>query len=199
MRHLLHFSFFLFAVMIISCKKNPSQQPQPEPKTEMIYTPLNDVEIKYQSRGVLIDLNKDDRADVFFGVTHVGDPVNKEDKFRFNIITSILTSIPVNNNEQTPVFRKDVRIPLNNFGVYNWYNASEITLIEKIISENGSFLWIGNWLAANRNYLPVQILGINNQRFNGWIELTADASGERLILHRAAISKVPETEVSAGL
>jgi hypothetical protein len=147
----------------------------------------------------LIDLNKDDRADVFFGVTLVGDPINKEDKFRFNIITSILTSIPVNNHEQTPVFRRGIKIPLNDFGMYNWYNASEITLMEKIISENGSILWVGNWLAANRNYLPIQILGVNNQRFNGWVELTADAAGERLILHRAAISKVSEKEIVAGL
>jgi len=47
-------------------------------------------------------------------------------------------------------------------------------------------------------YLPLQII-IEGKRHNGWIELTADQQNERLILHRAAISKSPEKIIKAGL
>jgi len=46
--------------------------------------------------------------------------------------------------------------------------------------------------------LPVQVL-VNNQRFNGWVELSFDMSAEKIILHKAAISKLPERGVIAGV
>jgi hypothetical protein len=40
---------------------------------------------------------------------------------------------------------------------------------------------------------------VNKQRFNGWIELSFDTNGEKIILHKAAISKMPEKYVIAGI
>jgi hypothetical protein len=164
----------------------------------MQYTYLNNAEVKYMKPGVWIDLNKDNRADILFEVMRIGDAINKYDRFQFNIVTSIRVNVPVNVNEQIPVFLNNATIPLENFDGNNWYGGSEIDLIQKVLFENGSVTWRGNWLAAQRAYLPVQII-IEGKRRNGWIELTAEPQNERLILHRAAISKEPEKVIKAGL
>jgi hypothetical protein len=59
-------------------------------------------------------------------------------------------------------------------------------------------VWEGNWKTATKKYLPIQVRK-NNLRFNGWIELTVDTLHEKIILHRAAISKAGEKEIIAGL
>jgi hypothetical protein len=46
--------------------------------------------------------------------------------------------------------------------------------------------------------LPIQIKK-DNKRFNGWVELSFDMDAEKVILHRAAISKLPESQVIAGI
>jgi hypothetical protein len=183
-----------------SCKKQEIVQPPasiPSPEIEMVYTNLNNAEVKYMAPCVWIDLNKDNRADILFEVMRVGDHINKFDRFLFNIVTSIRVNVPVNLNEQIPVFQKNATIPLENFEGINWYGGSEIYLIQKALFENGSVVWRGNWLEATRAYLPVQII-IEGKRHNGWIEITADTQNERLVLHRAGISKEPEKIVKAG-
>jgi hypothetical protein len=191
----------VFVIVFTSCKKEKvvTMPPtQPQPVVEMEYTNLNNAEIKYGHPEVSIDLNKDNRADLMFEVMRVGDFINKLDKFNFNILTSITTSVPVNGNEQIPVMLKNALIPLNDFGGNNWYGASEITLIQKVLFENMTVNWRGNWLTVQRGYLPVQLFK-NSQKYNGWIELTADNANEKLILHRAAVSKEPNKEIKAGL
>lgn len=105
--------------------------------------------------------------------------------------------MPVNSIEQIPVMQKGALVPLANFTEYEWYSASEINLFEKVLFENGAVQWRGNWLTAQKAFLPFQIR-INNQRHNGWIEVTADQANERLVLHRAAYSKLPNKDVKAG-
>ncbi|XVJ65288.1 MAG: hypothetical protein HEQ40_03630 [Lacibacter sp.] len=188
----------LFLVITFgSCKKETAvENPAPLPEVEMIYSNLNDLEIKYLKDAV-IDINKDNRVDLLFEVLRVGDFINKVDKFQFNILTSIYTSVPVNSIEQIPVMQKGALVPLANFTEYEWYSASEINLFEKVLFENGAVQWRGNWLTAQKAFLPFQIR-INNQRHNGWIEVTADQANERLVLHRAAYSKLPNKDVKAG-
>ena len=189
----------LFLVIIFgSCKKEAGlENPSPLPEVEMIYSNLNDVEVKYMKNAVIVDINKDNRADLFFEVLRVGDFINKADKFQFNILTSIYTGVPVNSIEQIPVMQKGALVPLANFTEYEWYSASEISLFEKVLFENGAVQWHGNWLTVQKGFLPFQ-LRINNQRHNGWIEVTADQANERLILHRAAYSMLPNKDVKAG-
>lgn len=124
---------FLFFIAFASCKKDPVVQPPvptPEAVVEMLYTNLNNTEVKYAPQGVWVDLDKDNRPEVLFEVMLVGDFINKKDMYKFNIVTSIRTNVPVNSNEQIPVFQKGATIRIENFEGTNWYGASEITLIE---------------------------------------------------------------------
>jgi hypothetical protein len=194
-------SIILSFIAFTSCKKDLVVQPPvptPEPIVEMQYTNLNNAEVKYSPSGIWVDLDNDNRPEVLFEVMLVGDFINKKDMYRFNIVTSIRTNVPVNINEQIPVFQKGATIRVENFDGTNWYGASEITLIEKMVFENSLVVWGGNWLSVQKAYLPVQLFK-NGKLHNGWIELTADHQNEKLILHRAAISKEPEKIIRAGL
>ena len=68
------------------------------------------------------------------------------------------------------------------------FEASSVELVRKVTVMDASVFWESNWKAATRKYLPVQVIK-NNQRFNGWVELTVDIVNEKVVLHRAAISK----------
>jgi hypothetical protein len=194
-------SLFIATLIVLSaCKKDPVApvvQPQPQPVVEMVYTNLNNREVKYQQGGVSLDVNKDGRADLYFGVLLVGDPIYTVDKRQYIIASSITTALAVNINEQIIPLNEKELIPLNDFNGNNWYVVSEIILIERNEFANGTVDWRGNWLDREKKYLPFQFLQ-NNKRYNGWVELTADKTGERLVLHRMAISKEAEKEVKAG-
>jgi hypothetical protein len=201
MKPLLSNLIVIFLIVLASCKKDPVLQPPvpiPEPLTEMLYTNLNNAEVKYSPSGVWVDLDNDNRPDILFEVMLVGDFINKKDMYRFNIVTSIRTNVPVNSNEQIPAFQKGALITMANLAGTNWYGASEITLMEKVVFANNAVVWQGNWLTVQKSYLPVQLYR-NGKWHNGWIELTADQQNEKLILHRAAISKEPEKIIKAGL
>jgi hypothetical protein len=188
-------------IAFTSCKKDQivhAPVPNPEPVVEMLYTDLNSAEVKYSPSGIWVDLDNDNRPEVLFEVMLVGDFVNKKDMYKFNIVTSIRASVPVSSSEQIPVFQKGAIIRIEGFDGTNWYVGSEITLMEKVIFENRAVVWRGNWLTVQKSYLPVQ-LNKNGRWHNGWIELTADHQKEKLILHRAAISKEPEKTIKAGL
>jgi hypothetical protein len=175
---------------------DPVVSPGPEPELSVI--DLKDHQVKPGSPAIAIDLNKDGRKDIIFGVMLVGDPVFKLDKVQYMVSSDIYTRLAVNINEETPVMNKSNIIPLESFKGYNWYELSSIALMRKIIGVSVPVFWDGNWKTAEKKYLPVQVL-VNEKRFNGWVELTADIVGERLILHRAAISKEAEKPIKAGL
>lgn len=188
----------LFTVLIACNKKPPVTPPQPEPVVEMEYIQLNNTHIQYQSPGLLIDLDKDNRPDVLLEVVRVGDNLLAVDKFQFNVITSSHTFLPVNINEHSPALERLATIPTTNFNGYTWWSSVEITLMEKSLFANGSVVWRGSWLDRNLRYLPVQLLTTNGKH-NGWVEITEDRANDRLIVHRAAISRVPGKDIKAGL
>lgn len=188
----------LAGTLILSCKKETAAPAlPPEDEVDMLYTSLDNREVKYQQRSITLDVNNDQRADLFFGVQLVGDHINAVDKRQYFIGSALHTSLPVNVREQIPPLNEGDIIPVGHFNGNTWYGASEIVLMELNEYANGSILWKGNWLDLGKKYLPFQILQ-NGRRYNGWIELTADKGGERLILHRLAISKESEKEVRAG-
>jgi len=187
-------------ITLMSCRKTPiiiPSLPQPKPIVEMDYTNLNNREIKYQQSGASLDVNKDNKADLFFGVQLVGDRIYAVDKRQFIVLSSFHTSLPINMNEQIIPLNQSDSIKLENFNGSNWYSASEIILMERNEFATGTILWRGNWLDQGKKYLPFQIIK-DNKRFNGWIELTADKEGEKVILHRMAISKESEKDIKAG-
>ena len=185
-------------VLFTSCSKEEAKPlPPPLDPLEMDYTSLHEKEIKYAQPAAIIDLDGDNQTDLVFGVLLVGDPLEQQDKRQFRLSSGIHTNLAVNNNEQVPAMVKDEVIPLSNFNGYNWYKVSSVILVQRIENIDGIISWNGNWQGATKKYLPFQQMK-NNQRFNGWIELSVDVFNEKLILHRMAISKLPETVIKAG-
>ncbi|MGC4038291.1 MAG: hypothetical protein QM764_20175 [Chitinophagaceae bacterium] len=117
---------------------------------------------------------------------------------QFLVTSDLYSSLPVNESETTPVKNKNEVIPVEDFDSYNWYNASAIILAQKIIPLTGEEYWEGNWKDVSHRYLSVQVK-VNNKRYNGWIELSFDKIAQKTILHRAAISRKAECDVSAGV
>ena len=196
-RHLQQFFYCLTIVLILaSCRK--AHAPSPLPANDLQFSDLNDREVKYKGPAAIIDLNKDNEPDLVFGVLPVGDPLNNVDKTQFRVSSGIFTRLPVNHLEQVPMLDRSDTVFLNNFNGYNWYEISSVILVEKVEDVAGTIVWRGNWQTAAKNYLPVQVLK-NEQRFNGWVELSFDLANEKIILHRAAISKHPERNTRAGI
>ncbi|MBO9564747.1 MAG: hypothetical protein J7621_18355, partial [Niastella sp.] len=61
----------------------------------------------------------------------------------------------------------------------------------------GNPYWEGAWKQVHHQYLAIQIVK-DNKRYNGWVEVSFDTAGEKLVLHKAAISKEAEKAVIAG-
>ena len=185
--------------LFLSCKKNDARRiPLPtDPAEEITYTDLHEKEIKYNEPATIIDIDQDNTTDLIFSVWLVGDPVLKQDKQQFRISSGINTSMAVNVNEEVPAMVKNDLIPIANFNGYNWFKVSSIILVQRIENENGVISWHGNWQGAVKKYLPLQ-LEKNNQRYNGWVELTVDTANQKLVLHRLAMSKKSEKNIKAG-
>lgn len=189
-------SFIILLVLLVSCQK--AHDPSRPPIYEMDYVDLNDQEIKDKSRPAVLDLDMDQKPDLIFGILLVGDPVNQLDKTQYRVTSGIYTRLPVNYLEQVPKLSRGDMIPLHNFNGHQWYEVSSVVLAERIENIAGTIRWNGNWQNATKNFLPIQLIK-NNQRFNGWIELTFDLVNEKIILHRAATSKHPEKDIRAGI
>jgi hypothetical protein len=182
-----------------SCKKDNSTPPPvviPEPAME--YTNLEGKVVTPNAAGVIIDFNKDGKEDMLLYTRLVGDAINKQDKLQFLAMSSVYSKLPVSSSEEIPVMSKSALIPLNDFSGYSWYNGPEILLVQKVIGINVPAYWEGHWKNAVNKYLPVQVIK-GYKRYNGWVELSVDITGEKIILHKAAISKEAEKEIKAGL
>lgn len=181
------------ALTFISCSKDET----PAPVAEMVYINLQDKAVKHNEPATSIDLNQDGTKDIIFGTIAVGDPVNQLDKWQYRIGSDIETRLAVNDQEQVPMLSKDQRIPVQGFNGFTWFEASSIVLMQKNISDKLPVFWSGIWVNANRRYIPVQVKKAG-KKYNGWIELSTDITQEKIILHKAAITKEPEKDALAG-
>lgn len=192
-------NFFLFAVLtavlFTSCKKKEVELPSSP--AEMIYVNLNDRVVAYQQPSVILDIDNNNEIDFVFGVLLVGDPILEQDKRQFRVSSGVHTRLAVNAIEETPVKENGETVFLSSFNGYNWYEVSSIILVQRIEGMYAPIFWEGNWKTANRKYLPFQLVK-NNQRYNGWLELTVDIAQEKIILHKAAYSILPEKNIRAG-
>lgn len=183
----------LAASTFISCSKDETSAPA----AEMTYINLQDKAVKHFEPATLIDLNQDGNTDIIFGTMAVGDPVNQLDKWQYRIGSGIDTRLAVNTQEQVPMMNKGQRIPVQGIDGYTWYEASSIVLMQKNISDKLPVFWSGIWVNANRRFIPVQVKKAG-KKYNGWIELSTDITQEKIILHKAAITKEPEKDALAG-
>jgi len=162
---------------------------------QMRYTDLNNAEAKPGSPQRL-DLDGDGVVDFSFSTLLVGDPLLVRDRLQFYANSTIKTNLLNNANDESPMLPKGAQIMLNHPG-YTWYEISAIVLTEKITTMTPPPFWQGRWSDANHHYLPVQV-DKGGQLYMGWVELSMDKAAEKLILHRAAISKEPGRTVKAG-
>jgi hypothetical protein len=189
----------IVSILFSSCRKDeikPAPTPA-DPAAEMVYKDLGEKEIRFAQPPTVIDIDQDNHYDLIFSVWLVGDPILQQDKRQFRVSSGINTNLAVNAIEEVPSMVKDETIPLADFNGYNWFKVSSVILVQRIEDIDGDISWNGNWQGATKKYLPFQLLK-NNQRYNGWIELSADVANEKLILHRLAICKKAEKEIKAG-
>ncbi len=194
------FYFVCIVFLATACKKRdifPMPQPVDPSTPEMIYQDLNNKTVKYGQADVSIDLNQDGKKDIWFGTLLVGDHILKLDRVQFLAYTNIYTRLAVNINEHTPRFSNGDVIPIENFNGYEWWGFTELNLVEKVIPDLNPFFWRGTWFDVKRKYIGVQVT-VNNQPYNGWVEISHDPVTETVVLHKSAVCKIPQTAVKAG-
>lgn len=178
-------------VLLNACKKNEDKKPV-DTKPAITYINLSDTTVAF-NRFASFDLNGDGEKDVAFGTRLVGDPITQQDKKQWLVVSSFNTCMPVNSLESIPLMNLSDKIPVGNFNNYNWYNASGVVLVQKIITNETNF-WEGDWKDATNKFIPVQI-NKGTSKFNGWFEVSFSKVDEKIILHKAAISKEPNKEI----
>jgi len=186
------FSLLTTAVIITSCSGEVESELNHPP---MRHTNLQNIEVRPGSSRSL-DLDGDGTKDFFFYTQLVGDPVLKRDRLQFYAGSTIKTNLLNDANDESPVLPQGAQVMLNHPG-YTWYEISAIVLTEKITPLAPPTFWQGRWSNASHQYLPVQI-NKGGKLYMGWIELSMDKTAEKLVLHRAAISKEPARMVRAG-
>ncbi|RRB07151.1 hypothetical protein [Larkinella rosea] len=201
MRTALNANGFLYLAVLlllnVSCQQSKDSIVAPAPPADnLLYTDLTGKEVK-PGGVVTLDLNKDGIQDFIFETQLVGDAVYRLDKVQYLIASGVDSYLPINDQESMARFNKGDEIPLNDFNGFFWYKISSNVLVQKVISETKPSYWEGNWKASNHHFLPVQVYK-NEKRFVGWIEISVDTVAEKLVLHKAALSTIPERSVKAG-
>lgn len=184
---------------VVACQKEDvSQQPVPPGDVHplMSYINLSDTTIVF-GKAASYDLDSNGSKDVYFATQLVGDPLRQQDKKQWLAGGSLTTHFPINANESIPVMNAMDEIPVVSFLGYNWYNAPEIRVAQKIISMNMPPYWEGDWKEANHRYIPVQIK-TDSALYNGWVEVSFSTDNETMILHKAALSKKANKAIKAG-
>lgn len=193
MKRLIH--LLPLVIFAVACEKDPASPP---PSQQPIrYTDLKDTAIRLK-RSAVFDLTGDGQWDVFFGTLMVGDPLEEVDKWQWLVGSHFDANLPVNEDENIPMLQKNNEIPINNFSGYTWFNASMVYLTQKIIGTNVPPVWQGEWKNANHHFIPIQVMK-NGGLYNGWVEVSFDTTGEKLIVHKSGISNIPGVAVKAGI
>ena len=187
---------FLSVILFSSCSKDPTA-PLPLPQPEMKYVDLSGKEIT-QSNSITLDLDSDGKNDLRFHTLLVADPIAKQDKLQFYAMSLVESFLPVNANEEIPVMNEGDMIFTNNFSNFSWFEISSIVLVQKVTGIAGPSFWEGPWKNAAHKFLPIQVK-VNQQRFNGWVELSMNIQQQRLVLHKAAICRQAGKNIKAGL
>ena len=193
-----HFIFpaiiaLILGLVLASCTKSSYMEPVVTP--EMDYTDLANVEVS-QGSVKSVDIDGNGSSDFVFNVILVGDPILQRDRLQFYANSKVKTNLMVDELEQTPLLEKNALISLNPAG-HQWFEISAIVLAEKISTVAGAIYWDGLWKNANHHYLGVQVEK-EGKIFQGWIELSFNQAAQKLVLHRAAISREPGKTIRAG-
>jgi hypothetical protein len=184
---------------LASCSKNSVSNNTESTQTTptMGFKTLNNLEINSASKPVLLDVNDDGDYDLSFEIKRDNEDLKLIRQARFQVKSSFYSSLPLNTNGEVEPMIQSTYIPTENFKGNTWQKEKTATLLEKNIAESGTIRWSGNWANVGKKYLAFQLLK-NNDRFSGWIELTEDVFQNKIILHKAAYSKVSGKTIKAG-
>jgi hypothetical protein len=188
-------------LLLAACRKDDTSipgkpSPGPVPLPEMLYTDLKNKEMKHQ-QPQFVDLDNDGSKDIGFGTWYIGDPLEKEDEVLFFAGSYVHSNLLLGENNNSPIFKQGDTIPVSNKGGYDWYQVGQVEMARKNIGEQGPPYWELDWRQVSHKYLAIQVMR-DNKRYNGWIEVSFNTAGEKLILHKAAISKEAEKDIIAG-
>lgn len=193
------YALALATATVTSCSKEKAPDPHQPPvyqQPEMIYTNLQDRELKAKN-AQLIDLNKDGTMDIGFSTWHIGDPLEKEEEILFFAGSYVHSSLLIGGINESPLFKTGELMEAKQYPRHEWYIVGQVEMAIKNIPLQGLPYWEGPWRLASHRYLAIRV---NKQglEYHGWIEVSFDTTGEKLILHKAAISKEPGKPVYAG-
>jgi len=181
-------------ILIASCQKKENDV-LPAPKMKYIDLHQSEVNMSTTKR---IDVDEDGTIDFSFKTYLIGDPILKQDRHVFVVGSTIETYLlAIDNTETGKRMEKGDLIGLMPPSGFEWFQIAQIVMTEKVIPESNPNYWRGEWKDASHHFLPIQVRR-NGLRYNGWIETSMDTNGERMILHKAAISTEAHKDVRAG-
>lgn len=183
-------------IILASCKKDKVHIPPPPEHPQMTYTDFQNFEIG-QGTSKQFDIDGNGSIDFMFGTILIGDPILIRDRLQFlglSAVSAYVLADPFNNSL---VLNGGATIASAAPAGFGWFEVQDILLAEKITPMNGPVFWEGNWKDASHKYLPLQVRK-DGQVYNGWIELSMNKATEKLILHKAAVSKEAGKNVKAG-
>ena len=145
------------------------------------------------------DLDSNGSKDFLFYTLLVGDPILGRDYHQYHIVSSIGASFPIDTlNEQTPALAGNMAISPHSPAGLSWYVATDSWIARKVIGTTGAPYWEGNWKDASHRYLAIRVDRAGHGYY-GWLEVSFDATAEKIILHRAALCREAGKEVKAGV
>lgn len=187
---------FCLACILVSCRKNPATPDTPPPPTDISYHHLKDTVLRWGANPIVYDFDNNQRFDLVFYTELVGDFINKIDKRKYYILSSITTRLAVSPEETVPALAKNAAIAPVLAG-HEWYELSEVALIERHEDVFGATQWFGNWQNQQKKYLPFQLVKAQQTHY-GWVEISTNTATGTLTLHRAAWCTTPNKPILAG-
>ena len=81
---------------------------------------------------------------------------------------------------------------------YTWYPIAASVLAEEVLPDASSgTYWQGTWKDAAPAYLPIR-LRKEGQYYYGWLQMSIDRAGRKLILQKAGLSTEAGRSVRSG-
>jgi hypothetical protein len=186
----------ILVCIMASCTKNPTQPVAPPPPADISYHQLKDTILKWGADPIVYDFDNNQRFDLIFYTELVGDFINKIDKRKYYVFSSITTRLAVSPEERVPVLSKNTAIAPVMAG-HEWYEFSEVPLMERHEHVSGATQWFGNWQNQDRKYLPFQLVKAQQVHY-GWVEISTNTATGTITLHRAAWCTTPNKQIPAG-
>jgi len=192
--------FLLLGLLtFMSCKKStvdPDPAEPPFADAEMTYIDLTGKSVP-MDKSLSIDFDLNGRYDIIFRTERHSFDGNTKSADVFLVNNGVACNLAFNPaDDTTPDLQKGDKISRADLPKHEWYPVLEFTLMRKVSAATQTY-WEGSWKDRDHRYLPLEMI-INGQTHLGWVELFADTNSGKIILYRAAVSKMPQTRIRAG-